>query len=87
MWDSQKKQKINKSAQILGQSGAVQFNNIVKRFPGRIHRFHIFPGYCSIDRVGFDIHSRFAAFVMDKIKSHLLARGRVKPATLFVFKQ
>ena len=30
MWDSQKKQKINKSAQILGQSGAVQFNNIEK---------------------------------------------------------
>ena len=53
MRDSQKKkQKINKSAQIRGQSEAVHFNNIEKRFPARIHRFHILPGYCSIDRAG-----------------------------------
>ena len=52
MRDTQKKQKINKSAQIRGQSEALQFNNIEKRFPGRIHRFHILPGYCSIDRSG-----------------------------------
>ena len=52
MWDSQKKQKINKSAQILGQSGAVQFNNIEKRLPGRIHRFQVLSRYCSFDRAG-----------------------------------
>ena len=49
MLDSQKNKK---SAQIRGQSEAVQFNNIEKRLPGRIHCFHILPGYCSIDRAG-----------------------------------
>ena len=33
------------------------------------------------------IHSRFAALVMDKIKSHLSCGGCVKPATFFVFKE